>query len=96
MSMRRFLLDAPVLSAHALLRALSKSGDRIIDAAAIKRKMLTKLVSEYMAYKQQSLELSIYSPACTTYRSDTNVEIPIPELQMLLETEGKNSVHNTP
>lgn len=52
-----FVLDAFVLHTHALMRALSKSGDSIIDAATIKRRKIIILIPKHVMYRKQSVEL---------------------------------------
>lgn len=92
-SMLRFVLDTPVLNAHAVLRALLKPGDRITDTSSMKPRMVTQLVLKHVAYKQQSVTLEIPSPARTARQSDANVESPLPEPDRFQGKERKYSVH---
>lgn len=58
-SMLSFVVDKSRLNAHTLFLILSKPGESIVDATTIKNRLLKKLVSEYMVYKQQSMTLTM-------------------------------------
>lgn len=55
MSMFSFVLDASVLNTLTFSRIISKSGESNVDAANMKRIILTKLVSEYAEYNKARL-----------------------------------------
>lgn len=91
MSMISFVMETSVLIAHALLRLLSKLWDRITDAATVKHRLLTQLVSEYAEYKPQSMTLKIPWRGCFIQQPNADIKNAIPEPHMLLETEGKKA-----
>lgn len=93
MSILTFILDASVINAHALLKAITKSVESIIDITLMKQRIIEQLVRDYADYQQTRVTLPPISRRTHPVCLDTQEATAGGNRHLLFETENRKSVH---
>eukprot|EP00737_Agarophyton_chilense_P004965 gb/GEZJ01006794.1/.p1 GENE.gb/GEZJ01006794.1/~~gb/GEZJ01006794.1/.p1 ORF type:complete len:170 (-),score=17.42 gb/GEZJ01006794.1/:209-718(-) len=93
MSILTLVLETSILKAHALLKALSRTGDPILDIGLMKQRIILQFLNDHVEYKRKRASLSVITPRFDFSECNVVNNSSAGSVQIHLENENRKSVH---